>query len=73
MFINIILITLEEELSLLGNGYIQLSVSNPVERRLELGFYFKTVSQNAVVMHGQGIYDFHAIMVININSNIYFF
>lgn len=57
-----------EELSLLGNGYFQLFVANSLETRLELSVQFKTVSHNAVLMHGQGIHDFHTIQVRSIGD-----
>lgn len=38
-------------------------VANSLETRLELVMNFKTISHNAVLMHGQGIHDFHAIQV----------
>ncbi|KAH7689564.1 cadherin domain-containing protein, partial [Aphelenchoides avenae] len=53
------------ELSVLGNGYFELQLSNTVESRLELSVQFKTVSRSAVVMHGHGLQDFHTLQIID--------
>jgi hypothetical protein len=55
----------KEELSLMGNGYIQLFVSNSMETRLELNFQFKTVSSNAMLMYGEGLNDFQSVEITN--------
>ena len=55
----------KEELSLMGNGYIQLFVANSMETRLELSVQFRTVSSNAVLMYGEGLKDFHSIRILN--------
>lgn len=46
-----------------GNGFFQLTITGPLEQRLELSVQFRTVSLNAVLMHGQGNADFHALEV----------
>ncbi|KAE9554056.1 hypothetical protein FO519_002752 [Halicephalobus sp. NKZ332] len=55
----------KEELSLMGNGYVQLFVANSMETRLELSVQFRTVSSNAILMHGEGLKDFHSIRIQN--------
>uniref|UniRef100_A0A915DAM3 Uncharacterized protein n=1 Tax=Ditylenchus dipsaci TaxID=166011 RepID=A0A915DAM3_9BILA len=53
----------KQELSVLGNGFFQLFISNSMESRLELGVHFKTVSHNGVLMHGHGLIDFHTLQI----------
>uniref|UniRef100_A0A7E4WCV1 Cadherin-related family member 2 n=1 Tax=Panagrellus redivivus TaxID=6233 RepID=A0A7E4WCV1_PANRE len=55
----------KEELSLMGNGYVQLFVANSMETRLELSFSFKTVSSNAILMFGEGLMDFQKVEITN--------
>ncbi|CAG9538889.1 unnamed protein product [Cercopithifilaria johnstoni] len=53
----------DAEIGVGGDGFFHMTISNSVERRLELTIDFKTTSADAVIMHGAGNSDFHIIEI----------
>jgi hypothetical protein len=50
-------------ISLDGTGYVQYTLANPFDRRLELAIELKTVSSDGVLLHGRGTHDYHTLEV----------
>ncbi|KAI6227030.1 hypothetical protein M3Y95_00683900 [Aphelenchoides besseyi] len=54
-----------ESISLLGDGYFQMLVTQKLESKMDLMVEFKTVSRNGVLFHGSGIRDFHTLLIVD--------
>uniref|UniRef100_A0A914UQL5 Uncharacterized protein n=1 Tax=Plectus sambesii TaxID=2011161 RepID=A0A914UQL5_9BILA len=48
-------------ISLDGNGYVQYTLANPFDRRLELAIEMQTVASDGVLLYGRGVHDYHAL------------
>lgn len=55
----------EAELSVGGDGYFEISLSNEIESRMELEIELKTTSPNGVIMWSRGIHDYHMLRLVN--------
>ncbi|KAI6243858.1 hypothetical protein M3Y99_00051100 [Aphelenchoides fujianensis] len=54
-----------ESISLLGDGFFQMLVTQRLESKMDLLVEFKTVSRNGVLFHGAGIRDFHSLLIVD--------
>lgn len=55
----------EAELSVGGDGYFEISLSNEIESRMELEIELKTTTHNGVVMWSRGRNDYHMLRLVN--------
>ncbi|KAK0415819.1 hypothetical protein QR680_012137 [Steinernema hermaphroditum] len=53
------------ELSVAGDGYVHMTISTSLERRLELSVELKTLSMDSTIMHARGKSDFHQIRLVD--------
>ncbi|CAD5234633.1 unnamed protein product [Bursaphelenchus xylophilus] len=52
-------------LSMLGQGYFQMFIGQSIEQRMDISIEFKTASRSAVIMHGEGLSDFHVLRIVD--------
>ncbi|EGT52030.1 hypothetical protein CAEBREN_12407 [Caenorhabditis brenneri] len=55
----------EAELSVGGDGYFEISLSNEIESRMELEIELKTTTHNGVIMWSRGRNDYHMLRLVN--------
>uniref|UniRef100_A0A1I7T8F7 Cadherin domain-containing protein n=1 Tax=Caenorhabditis tropicalis TaxID=1561998 RepID=A0A1I7T8F7_9PELO len=55
----------EAELSVGGDGYFEISLSNEIESRMELEIELKTTTYNGVIMWSRGRHDYHMLRLVN--------
>ncbi|UMM23352.1 hypothetical protein L5515_004116 [Caenorhabditis briggsae] len=55
----------EAELSVGGDGYFEISLSNEIESRMELEIELKTTSPNGIIMWSRGRHDYHMLRLVN--------
>lgn len=55
----------EAELSVGGDGYFEISLSNEIESRMELEIELKTTTHSGVIMWSRGRNDYHMLRLVN--------